>query len=158
MHTHTQSNHLNTKDVFIWMSVFGVCGVRSVTQSCLTLWDPRGCSLPDSSVHGISQARILEWVAISFSRGSSLPKDQTHVSWFSCIDRWILYNCATWEALFGKFEIPKIEFRTLKARLDSPCQWLCLRVSHTCQSWIKRSRGRKGGVLEKGMFHWPWYR
>ena len=111
-----------------------------------------------SSVHGISQARILEWVAISFSRGSSLPKDQTHVSWFSCIDRWILYNCATWEALFGKFEIPKIEFRTLKARLDSPCQWLCLRVSHTCQSWIKRSRGRKGGVLEKGMFHWPWYR
>ena len=39
-----------------------------------------GCSLPGSSVLGISQARILEWVAISFSRGSSLPRDQTHIS------------------------------------------------------------------------------
>ena len=42
-----------------------------VTQSCPTLWDPTDCSLPKSSVHGILQARILEWVAISFSRGSS---------------------------------------------------------------------------------------
>ena len=42
-----------------------------VTQSCLTLCDPVVCSLPGSSVHGILQARILEWVAISFSRGSS---------------------------------------------------------------------------------------
>ena len=41
------------------------------TQSCLTLCDPVDCSPPDSSVHGILQARILEWVAISFSRGSS---------------------------------------------------------------------------------------
>ena len=44
-----------------------------VVQSCLTLSDPMDCSLPGSSVHGISQARILEWVAISFSRGSSQP-------------------------------------------------------------------------------------
>ena len=41
------------------------------TQSCLTFCDPVDCSPPDSSVHGILQARILEWVAISFSRGSS---------------------------------------------------------------------------------------
>ena len=41
-------------------------------QSCLTLCDPVDCSLPGSSVHGISQARVLEWVAIAFSRGSSL--------------------------------------------------------------------------------------
>ena len=46
-----------------------------VAQSCLTLSDPKGCSLPGSSVHGVFQARILEWVAISFSRGSSQPKD-----------------------------------------------------------------------------------
>ena len=52
----------------------------SITQSCSTLWDPIDCSLPDSSVHGISQARILEWVAISFSRGSSQPRNQTGVS------------------------------------------------------------------------------
>ena len=51
-----------------------------VSQSCLTLCDPIDCSLPGSSVHGILQARILEWVAISFSRGSSQPRDQTQVS------------------------------------------------------------------------------
>ena len=51
-----------------------------VAQSCPTLWDPMDCSLPDSSLHGILQARILEWVAISFSRGSSWPRDQTQVS------------------------------------------------------------------------------
>ena len=43
------------------------------TQWCLTLCDPTDCSLPDSSVHGILQARILEWVAITSSRGSSQP-------------------------------------------------------------------------------------
>ena len=51
-----------------------------VAQSCLTLCDPMGCSLPGSSVHGIFQARILEWVAISFSRGSSQPRDWTPLS------------------------------------------------------------------------------
>ena len=51
-----------------------------VTQSCLTLCDPIDCSLPGSSVHGIFQARVLEWVAISFSRGSSQPKNRTQVS------------------------------------------------------------------------------
>ena len=50
-----------------------------VAHSCLTLYDPTNCSPPGSSVLGISQARILEWVAISFSRGSSQPKDQTQV-------------------------------------------------------------------------------
>ena len=51
-----------------------------VAQSCLTFCDPMDCSLPGSSVHGIFQARVLEWVAISFSRGSSQPRDQTQVS------------------------------------------------------------------------------
>ena len=51
-----------------------------VAQSCPILCDPVDSSPPDSSVHGILQARILEWVAISFSRGSSRPRDQTHVS------------------------------------------------------------------------------
>ena len=52
----------------------------SFSQSCLTLCNPKDCSLPGSSVHGISQARILDWVAISFSRGSSQPRSQTHDS------------------------------------------------------------------------------
>ena len=52
-----------------------------VTPSCPTLYDPRDCSPGGSSVHGILQAWILQWVAISFSRGSSPPRDQTRVSW-----------------------------------------------------------------------------
>ena len=51
-----------------------------VTQLCLTLCNPMDCSLPGSSIHGIFQARILEWVAISFSRRSSQPRDWTQVS------------------------------------------------------------------------------
>ena len=51
-----------------------------VTQSCPTLCDPLDCSLPGFSVHGILQARKLEWVTISFSRGSSWPRDWTQVS------------------------------------------------------------------------------
>ena len=51
-----------------------------IAQLCLTLWDPTDYSPPGSSVHRILQARILEWVAIPFSRGSSHPRDQTRVS------------------------------------------------------------------------------
>ena len=53
---------------------------REVAQSCLTLCNPMDCSLPGSSVHGIFQARTLEWVAISFSRRSSPSRDWTQVS------------------------------------------------------------------------------
>ena len=53
---------------------------REVAQSCPTLCDPVDCSPPGFSVHGILQARILEWVAISFSRESSRPRDRTQVS------------------------------------------------------------------------------
>ena len=56
------------------------CVRANSLQSCPTLWDPMDCSRPGSSVHGISQAKILEWVAISFSRGSFRPRDQTNVS------------------------------------------------------------------------------
>ena len=51
-----------------------------VTQWCLTLCDPVYCSLPGSSVHGILQARILEWITVSFSRGSSRPRDWIQIS------------------------------------------------------------------------------
>ena len=61
-------------------------------QLCLTLWDPLDCSPPGSFVHGILQARILEWVAISYARGSSRPSDWTHISFISCISRQILYH------------------------------------------------------------------
>ena len=51
-----------------------------VAQSCLTLCEPLDCSPPGSSVHGILQTRILEWVAMPSSRGSSWPRDQTLIS------------------------------------------------------------------------------
>ena len=56
-------------------------------QVCPTLCDPRDCSPPGSSVHGILQARLLEWVAMPSLRGSSQPRDQTHISCVSCIGR-----------------------------------------------------------------------
>ena len=63
-------------------------------------WDPVDCSPSSSSVHGISQARILEWVDISFSRGSSRPRDRTCIL---CIVRRVLSHWAqfTWEAQFA---------------------------------------------------------
>ena len=76
-----------------WVLVCGCCYCL-VTKSCWTLFDPMDCSLPCSAVLGISQARILEWVAISFFRASSWPRDQTYISG---IGRLILYHWATRE-------------------------------------------------------------
>ena len=73
-----------------------VCVSHSVVSDSVT---PMDCSPPGSSVHGILQARILQWVAMPSSRGSSWPRDQTHVS---CTGRQILHYCTTsgalWEA------------------------------------------------------------
>ena len=62
------------------MKYIVLCVCVLVTQSCETLCDPINCSPPGSSVHGILQARILEWVAISFSKGSFRPRDRTQGS------------------------------------------------------------------------------
>ena len=80
-----------------------VC-VHARAQSRPPLCNPMDCSPPDSSVHGISQARILEWIATSSSRESSQPRFWAHVS---CIGRWILYHWATWEALDSKYQFLK---------------------------------------------------
>ena len=57
----------------------------SDAQPCPTLCDPMDCNLPGSSVHRISQARILEWDAMPSSRGSSWPSDRTWMCWVSCV-------------------------------------------------------------------------
>ena len=84
--------------------------VRSIARSWRIFCDPRDCSLSGSLVHGILKARILEWVAISSSRGYSWLRDRTHVFCTSCTGRWILYHCTFWEALtryiIGKYLIP----------------------------------------------------
>ena len=69
-----------TDFIFFGSKILQIMNESEVTQSCLTLCDPVDCSLPGSSVHEILQARILEWVAISFSRGSSRPRDRTQAS------------------------------------------------------------------------------
>ena len=89
------------------------------TQSRLTLWDPLDCSPPDFSVHGILQARILEWVAISFSRASAWPRAPTQASWitsgiltteprvepvestYSSTNPWNILPATTWKQLFS---------------------------------------------------------
>ena len=67
-------------------------------QSHPPLCGPMDGNPPGSSVHGIFQARILVWVAISYPRGSSRPRNQTYISYISCVGRQILYHCA----LLGK--------------------------------------------------------
>ena len=74
-----------------------------VPQLCLILCDTMGCNSPGSSVHGISQARILEWVAMPFSRGSSWPRARTQVS---CVAGRFFYNLSHQGnpfSLLGKF-------------------------------------------------------
>ena len=81
------------KNIYPIVSTHCVC-----PQLCPTLCNSRDCSPPCSSVHEIFQARIVKWIAISYSRVSSQPRDQTRVSCVSCIGRQILYHWATWEA------------------------------------------------------------
>ena len=76
--------------------------VKSLSH--VRLCDSMDCSLSGSSTHGVFQARILEWVAISFSKESSQPRDQTGVSCISCIGRWILYLWASWEVWWLSFD------------------------------------------------------
>ena len=68
------------------------CVCAKSLQSCLTLYDPMVCHSRGTSVHGILQTRVLEWVAIPFSRGSSWPRDGTCVSYVSCMAGWFLYH------------------------------------------------------------------
>ena len=76
--------------------VYVCVGILLLLLSHVQLFcDPIDCSPPDSLVHGISQARVLEWVAISFSGRPSPPGDWT---WVSYVDRWFFYHWATWEA------------------------------------------------------------
>ena len=88
------SLHHNLHSVYIYPTA---AAAKSL-QLCPTLCDPIDGSPLGSSVPGILLARILEWVAILFSRGSSWPRNQTCVSYGSCIGRRILYHWATWEA------------------------------------------------------------
>ena len=80
-----------------------VCVCVLVAQSCLTLCNSMDCTPPGFSVHGILQARILEWIAIPFSRGSSQPRDGTQVSWLAgefFTTEALMRACASYYSLF----------------------------------------------------------
>ena len=83
----------NRNSVCVCVCVCMCTHARVCMLSCSVMFDPLG-----SSVHGVFQKRILEWVAISFFRGYSQNRDRTYVS---CVftGRQVLYHCATWEAL-----------------------------------------------------------
>ena len=83
---------LDISYIYVSCTLRTICCCCLVTKSYPVLCDPIDCSLPGSSVHGISQARILECVAIFFSRVSSQPRDQTHVS---RMGKQVLYHWAT---------------------------------------------------------------
>ena len=95
----TRKDLIKEKDI-LSVSLFLNLHAHLAIQSCPTLCDPVDCNLPDSSVHGIIQARILEWVALSSSRGSSWTRDWTYISCVDCIGRRISFitQVATWEA------------------------------------------------------------
>ena len=83
-----------------------VSGMCTVSQSCPTLYDPMDYSPSGSSVHGILQPRILEWVGISFSRGSSQTRDRTCVSYISYIGRFPKLCLYKLVESFNSFDVP----------------------------------------------------
>ena len=88
---------------------------------CLTFWDPMDYSLQSSSVHGIFQARILEWTAILFSKVSSSPGDQTWVSWIAC-------------RFFTIWAIREAHFKKLLLQLHLLCQLWASLVAQTVKN------------------------
>ena len=123
-----------------------------VVQSCLTLCDPMDCSLPGFSVHGILQARILEWVSISFSRGSSQPRDRTQISHIAGrhFNLWATREALIigyWKAKVGSQEIPGVTGKfglevqnEVGQRLTEVCQENTLVIANTLfqqhKKWI----------------------
>ena len=118
-----------------------IIGHAVFAQSCLTLCDPMDCSLPSSSLHGILQARILEWAAISFSRGSSQPRDWTWVSRIAgrCFILWATREsqCTCFNAILSNHPTLTFSHRVQKSVLydlfliEENCFTYCVGLCHT---------------------------
>ena len=126
---------------------FNVEWGSEVPQSCLTLCDPMDCrSLPCFSVHGIFQARVLEWVAISFSRGSSQPRDRTQT--FCIIGRhftvWATREVLTWRRLL-KCQHPHLTFKPVNFLSPTPGG---IKIKNICPSTFLRLGSRKRDLKE----------
>ena len=107
-----------------------------VAQSCLTLCDPMDCSIPGSSIHGIFQARVLEWVAISFSRGSSRPRNWTQVSLIvgRCFTVWATREVQLIASQFHGWIRVQLPYRAISF-------WNCL-ISHSSKLSFTMSPSR----------------
>ena len=131
-HTHT---HTHTH------SCIYICCL--VAQSCPTLCNSVDCSPPGSSVHGLLQARTLEWVAISFSRRSSCLRDWTRVS---CIDRWVLYHWAIKDAWKRYIDVL---WKVAKARKV----WTRQKKRGGPESWVKFDQEEAAGLSQLASLH-----
>ena len=89
---HTTNCYLAIKKSKVWTYAKHCVRAAKLLQSCPTLFNPMHCCPPGSSVHRILQARVLEWVVMPSSRGSSQPRDWTCISYVSCIGRWVPYH------------------------------------------------------------------
>ena len=134
-----------------------------VAQSCPTLCNPMDCSLPGSCVHGIFQAIVLEWIAISFSRESSWPRDWTQVS--HIVDRHLTVWATTevtdnfdnskypeyWDLdlqeTFPKTRTLATSWSQFYFRKSTQGTYTCLRLNELCQNNTKKSEGFPTGQI-----------
>ena len=102
----------------------------------IALWDLMDCSLPGSSVHGIFQARILEWVAISYSRVSSWLRDQTHVPVSPALQADSLPTNPS--AIFGEGNGNPFQYSCLENPVDGGAWWSAVHRVAQSWTWLKR--------------------
>ena len=117
--------------------------------SCVWFCDILDCRLPGSSVHGIFHARTLEWVAISFSRGSSQPKDQTRVS---CIGRQARYHWATGKVL--SLILRKLMWQLFRALRVKLARRKGVIMTWVLSTWSLRAHLGQGSQLHTWWGHW----
>ena len=143
-----------------------------VTQSCPTLCDPMDCSLPGFSVHGILQARILEWIALPFSRGTSQPRDRTLVAQgvFSQLEVFPSLNCCLFAdshpALCNPMGCTRLPCPSLFPRVGTSGKESACQMQETQRNgfdpWLGRSLGGGNGnplhyfCLENSMDREAW--
>ena len=128
--------------------------------SCPTLCDPVDCSPSGSSVHGILQARVLEWVAMPSSRGSSQARGWTHNYYVSCIGRWVLYHSCHLESPKKIHRTPSnsegtwhsTAAPTVHAR---PYSFLGSRTAHVCLEHHGTRKTKTASWLEFPVPCWP---
>ena len=130
-----------------------MCCAKSL-QSCSILCDPVDCSPAGSSVHWILQARTLEWVAISYPRASSQPRDLTHVPYIFCTGRWVHSQSMSANCLM---DIPSVLSLVVLASTISPVSWSCVLWSLSqCEGSLTFMMNCSGSPWLSSLFSLAW--